>query len=486
MFFKCLLPVLFLLSAVLWPLLSYHPPEDEPSGHRNEPSEPQDEPRVILGVDEEVQNLSLSDYRQKSVYLEKEKSTDYPIIVWWTPFTGYTRIVHQCKTGSCLFTHSRTEYDNPLTAGFMFYGSMIEWTSLPLPRKHNHMWFLLHEESSKNNFPLTYGSVMKLFNITSTPSRYSDYPLVTQYLESTEKMLRPLKTPVEKKSKGDLGLVMYVHSDCDPPSDRDSYVNELMKYVKVDSYGKCLHNKDFPEGHLRDALAGMDSEDFIDIISQYKFALAMENAICHDYITEKFWRPFYSGTVPVVKGSPTSRDWAPSNHSIILIDDFKSPKELAEYLLYLDKNDEEYMKYLEYKNTGITNDRLAKAMKEREWKVTISDYSDKNMVESYECFVCDKVHERQRKEREGIPLDPIVANQSHYDCKFPELSVATTSISRFGETEFWRQVAKRSEYQANAIGPAITAGKIQKVVSLLYENAANGMSSEEWEITNKF
>ena len=417
---------------------------------------------------------------------ETTSSEDEPIVIWWTPFTPNQRIIRSCSAGNCLITHSRSELSNPRTEAIVFYGSDLKWSDLPLPRDPRLYWALLHEESPKNNWGFATDEGIALFNLTSTPSRHSSYPLVTQYLEDTQKLLRPLKIPVEEKSKGGLGLVMYLHSDCGTPSDRDSYVNELMKYVKVDSYGKCLHNKDFPEGHLRDALAGMDSEDFIDIISQYKFALAMENAICHDYITEKFWRPFYSGTVPVVKGSPTSRDWAPSNHSIILIDDFKSPKELAEYLLYLDKNDEEYMKYLEYKNTGITNDRLAKAMKEREWKVTISDYSDKNMVESYECFVCDKVHERQRKEREGVPLDPIVANQSHYDCKFPELSVATTSISRFGETEFWRQVAKRSEYQANAIGPAITAGKIQKVVSLLYENAANDMSSEEWEITNKF
>ena len=39
--------------------------------------------------------------------------------------------------------------------------------------------------------------------------------------------------------------------------------------------------------------------------------MAAENAVCEDYITEKFWRSFYVGTVPIVYGSPTIKvfDW---------------------------------------------------------------------------------------------------------------------------------------------------------------------------------
>lgn len=41
--------------------------------------------------------------------------------------------------------------------------------------------------------------------------------------------------------------ILYVQQDCDTPNDRDKYVSELMKYIKVDSYGACLKNKDFPK-----------------------------------------------------------------------------------------------------------------------------------------------------------------------------------------------------------------------------------------------
>ena len=168
------------------------------------------------------------------------------------------------------------------------------------------------EESPNNNWGIATAEGISLFNLTSTPSCSSSYPLVTQYLKDVQSLLHPLKTPIEKKSKDDKGLVMYLQFDCGPPSDRDSYVKELMKHVKVDSYGQCLHNRDLPE-NLRDPAAGIDTMELLDIISQYKFALAIENAICTDYITEKFWRPLYAGTVPIVKGSPKVKEWAPSN-----------------------------------------------------------------------------------------------------------------------------------------------------------------------------
>ena len=35
-------------------------------------------------------------------------------------------------------------------------------------------------------------------------------------------------------------------SNCDAPSERRHYIRELMNYIPIDSYGPCLHTKDFP------------------------------------------------------------------------------------------------------------------------------------------------------------------------------------------------------------------------------------------------
>ena len=52
-------------------------------------------------------------------------------------------------------------------------------------------------------------------------------------------------------------------------------------------------------------MSGMSDPEFLEIVSKYKFAIAMENGLCQDYITEKFWRPLGVGTIPIVLGSPS-------------------------------------------------------------------------------------------------------------------------------------------------------------------------------------
>jgi hypothetical protein len=71
--------------------------------------------------------------------------------------------------------------------------------------------------------------------------------------------------------------------DCVTPSDRDIYVKALMSHIKVDSYGKCLNNKKLPE-NLSVAVKSFNSVDFYRIIAKYKFVIAMENAVCDDYV----------------------------------------------------------------------------------------------------------------------------------------------------------------------------------------------------------
>lgn len=53
--------------------------------------------------------------------------------------------------------------------------------------------------------------------------------------------------------------------------------------------------------------------------------------------------------IPVVMGAaPEDYERAAPPHSFIHVDDFESPKELAEYLHKLDKDDELYNQYFQY------------------------------------------------------------------------------------------------------------------------------------------
>uniref|UniRef100_A0A8C3DWP8 Fucosyltransferase n=1 Tax=Corvus moneduloides TaxID=1196302 RepID=A0A8C3DWP8_CORMO len=269
-----------------------------------------------------------------------------PILLWWSGslfphFPGDTERI-DCRRGSCLVTRSRRVARHRRTKALIFYGTDFRAYEAPLPRLPHQTWALFHEESPMNN--------------------YSDYPLTLQWLPGTGYLRAPAVALAEKdawRRKG-YGPVLYMQSHCDVPSDRDRYVRELMKYIQVDSYGKCLHNRELPSERLRDtSTATTEDSEFMTFIARYKFHLALENAICDDYMTEKLWRPMHLGAVPVYRGSPAVRDWMPNNLSIILIDDFDSPQELAKYLDFLDKNGEEYLKYLEYKNS----------LEKREWGV---------------------------------------------------------------------------------------------------------------------
>ena len=48
----------------------------------------------------------------------------------------------------------------------------------------------------------------------------------------------------------------------------------------------------------------MKDSDFLQILAKYKFVLAIENAVCPDYITEKLWKVLQVGAVPVYFGAP--------------------------------------------------------------------------------------------------------------------------------------------------------------------------------------
>lgn len=163
----------------------------------------------------------------------------------------------------------------------------------------------------------------------------------------------------------------------------------------------------------------------MNFVARYKFHLAFENGLCPDYMTEKLWRPLHQGCVPVYRGSSAVADWLPNGRSAIVIDDFPSPEALADFLRHLDENDEEYLRYLEFKNfKSITNSRLLQALETREWGV--NDMSKPNYLNGFECYVCNQENARLAAERahrkdpkRSPPPLPKMASNSHMGCPLP-------------------------------------------------------------------
>lgn len=86
---------------------------------------------------------------------------------------------------------------------------------------------------------------------------------------------RPLPKNFMQSKTGE-APILWIARNCGATSGRQNYVKELQKYIQVDTYGPCLNNKDFPEDKSRE-----------ELMSQYKFYLAIENANCEDYGKQK-------------------------------------------------------------------------------------------------------------------------------------------------------------------------------------------------------
>jgi alpha-1,3-fucosyltransferase len=75
---------------------------------------------------------------------------------------------------------------------------------------------------------------------------------------------------------------------------------------------------------------------------EHFFYLALENAVCPEYLTEKFFR-VHELIVPVVLSRAVMPKWIPAD-AYIAASDFGSPKELAEHLKMVAKDVQLYKK----------------------------------------------------------------------------------------------------------------------------------------------
>ncbi|KAF5302356.1 hypothetical protein FQA39_LY10395 [Lamprigera yunnana] len=333
--------------------------------------------------------------------------SNYPVIMWWTPFIYEDKLITCNNNYKCTITKNRSLLTH--TNALLFYGSYFDKNDLPLP-KHNTPWAIFHEESPKNLAFFLDKRGQDLFNITATFNRNSDFPLTLQYLQHLNLITdKTYYIPLSEKNKllHESSPILYIQSDCDTPVERDFYVSELMKHVKIDSYGTCLHNKNLTKKYSVDSiLMNLYEPEFMKFVARYKFTIAIENAICNDYITEKLWRPLMAGSIPIYLGSPTVQDWLPNRNSAILIYDYKSISELANYINLVNSNDTLYETYMEHKSLHkISNPHLKNSLEKGHYGIENNDF----IIPAFECFVCEKLHKNVFSRHNLV-----------YDCEIPK------------------------------------------------------------------
>lgn len=346
------------------------------------------------------------------IYLNNTKN---PTIVFWNFNYEYHYSV-ECEKNICdVHVSNSTTMLQPNSEGaYVFYASTIDFKKLPLPRNPTKViWALLHEESPKNIAEFAHEKALNIFNFSSTFSRYSNVPFPLQYMRSLRHITSKkyfIKTTAKNFALRELSPILYMQSLCDCVTERDKYVMEFMKFQHIDSYGDCLKNRHSPNYSKRkgyDYLNNLWEENLLHFISRYKFIITIENGVCHDYMSEKFWRAIYLGVVPIYFGSPSIRDWLPNEKSAILLEDYPKPKLLSQHINKLMQDNELYEEYLEHKTMGkITNQKLIDELRKRPYQ---TDHS--KIERNFTCFLCKKLHEKEK----GVN----VVTTSHYNCPKP-------------------------------------------------------------------
>lgn len=194
-------------------------------------------------------------------------------------------------------------------------------------------WTMTYRRDSDIYDAYPYGAIRRWMNVTTSPlvmpsAVHPAYPSK----QAWNKTSRPL---MDKK----INMVAWFVSHCQTDGLREEYFARLGQFVKVDVYGGCGTLNCLPSR----------SAKCDQLLDSYKFYVAAENAICTDYVTEKFYRAMASNVIPIVYGGADYSNYAPPL-SYIDTSNFKSPEALADYLKLLDENDGLYLKYFEWKN----------------------------------------------------------------------------------------------------------------------------------------
>ncbi|XP_061700650.1 4-galactosyl-N-acetylglucosaminide 3-alpha-L-fucosyltransferase 9-like [Syngnathoides biaculeatus] len=258
---------------------------------------------------------------------------DTTVLIWLWPFGKKRDKVNICASkfsiDGCFITTDRNLYNK--SDGVIIHHRDIHSDLSNLPphqRPPFQKWIWMNWESPSHSSKL--GNMKNLFNLTLNYRLDADIPVPygsLVYTEGEDNFAPPSKDK----------LLCWIVSHWDENFARVKYYNELQKHIKVDVYGRAFNKCITPQ-------------EYVSTLASCKFYLAFENSLHKDYITEKFYNPLGASTVPVVLGaSREDYENVIQGDAFIHVDDFASPKELADYILQLDKNEERYRRFFEWR-----------------------------------------------------------------------------------------------------------------------------------------
>ncbi|XP_066974352.1 alpha-(1,3)-fucosyltransferase C-like [Macrobrachium rosenbergii] len=285
------------------------------------------------------------------------------VLLWSRPFEGngfWDAVFSQVTKGDCPLP-CEVVYDakerNATDAILIYMRGAKDFQTVTAdlsPRDPQQPWIMLTFEApsySYNVHKTRFENYDGLFNRTMFYRRDSDilwrHGFVvpredTQFLPASW-VIPPLMEAVNPMRKVAVAFI----SSCGVHSKRLQYIRRVQKYAQVDIYGRC-GNLSCGHSMYVHHMYNTSTDPCLKVAGEsYLFYFAFENNFCNEYVTEKVYNLMHYPIVPVVRGSENYSLVLPPN-SYINANDY-SPKELAERLLYLKHNPQEYEQYFEWK-----------------------------------------------------------------------------------------------------------------------------------------
>nr|XP_046274027.1 4-galactosyl-N-acetylglucosaminide 3-alpha-L-fucosyltransferase 9-like [Scatophagus argus] len=266
----------------------------------------------------------------------RTRRTDKPVLLLWFWPENKRFDLQDCKNlfniNGCHLTDDRSLYSK--AQGVLVFHRAIQddLSNLPTaPRTRFQRWIWFNMDSPNNTRKIA--GIEGLFNLTLSYRADADIHVRWKltFKNNTDKDF-----VLPKKER----LLCWIvdSNDLDTKSGKSyDYYRELVKHIKVDVFHSSSD----------DSVKG---ENYFTTISSCKFYLSFEDSIYKDYITETFNGPLAAGTVPIVLGPPriNYEDFAPGT-SFIHVNDFPDAGALAEFLLKLEKDNEAYMRFFDWR-----------------------------------------------------------------------------------------------------------------------------------------
>jgi len=171
--------------------------------------------------------------------------------------------------------------------------------------------------------------------------RGNSFPMSNTHRVNMTQFKRKVKppTPTQDYHGEKTKLMAWTSSNCIDQRLRMRLVNSLSQYIPVDRYGKCGNMTLKCKNEFK-----CDRE-----LGQYRFYLSLENSVCTDYVTEKFFLALQRNQIPVVFSEGVNYTKHAPPNSYIDAKDFDSIEHLARYIKKVDSDPNLYNLYFWWK-----------------------------------------------------------------------------------------------------------------------------------------